>query len=138
MFIHSTRPIVCRAFIGLSYAALAEKIGQSEARVVQSKYSSLFCLKTVHKHCLLVCTGADHPTTAEFNALASALDITQAVSRCSCTRVIHTEHVPTGTSRCGSRHQVNAFFSHGIKLHLYNIINIILRYQSVAGSDHPL
>ncbi|KIP09348.1 hypothetical protein PHLGIDRAFT_126367 [Phlebiopsis gigantea 11061_1 CR5-6] len=45
---------------GLSYAAIAEKIGQSEERVVQ------------------ICTGADHPTPAEFNALASALDIKQS------------------------------------------------------------
>ncbi|PIL27492.1 transcription factor [Ganoderma sinense ZZ0214-1] len=45
---------------GLSYAQIAEKIGQSEAHVVD------------------VCTGKIQPTQDEFNALARALDITQS------------------------------------------------------------
>ncbi|OJT07081.1 hypothetical protein TRAPUB_2113 [Trametes pubescens] len=45
---------------GLSYAQIAQKIGQPEQHVID------------------VCTGAATPTTAEFNALASALGITSA------------------------------------------------------------
>ncbi|KAF9025230.1 hypothetical protein BDZ89DRAFT_86778 [Hymenopellis radicata] len=42
---------------GLSYAAIAEKIGDSEQRVVE------------------ICTGKARPTEAEFNKLAQALGI---------------------------------------------------------------
>ncbi|KAL0575433.1 Nuclear pore complex nucleoporin component [Marasmius crinis-equi] len=42
---------------GLTYAQIAEKIGQTEAHVTD------------------VCTGKVKPTQAEFNALAQALDI---------------------------------------------------------------
>ncbi|KAI0686456.1 hypothetical protein BC835DRAFT_1379589 [Cytidiella melzeri] len=44
---------------GLSYSQIAEKIGQSE------------------KHVIDICTGVAVPTTAEFDALANALDIKQ-------------------------------------------------------------
>ncbi|KAK1229250.1 hypothetical protein PQX77_006745 [Marasmius sp. AFHP31] len=43
---------------GLSYAQIAEKIGQTEQHVTD------------------ICTGKQKPTQAEFNALATALDIT--------------------------------------------------------------
>ncbi|KAF8624457.1 hypothetical protein AX15_005863 [Amanita polypyramis BW_CC] len=46
---------------GLSYSAIASKIGTSEQHVID------------------ICTGAKKPTTSEFTALARALDITAAI-----------------------------------------------------------
>ncbi|KAG6828632.1 hypothetical protein H0H92_007224 [Tricholoma furcatifolium] len=43
---------------GLSYAAIADKIGESEQHVID------------------ICTGSQRPSAAEFNALAKALNIT--------------------------------------------------------------
>ncbi|KAF9456310.1 hypothetical protein BDZ94DRAFT_1315270 [Collybia nuda] len=46
---------------GLSYAQIAQRIGNSEQHVID------------------VCTGKTRPTTAEFDALAKALGITSGV-----------------------------------------------------------
>ena len=66
--------------IGLSYAQIAGKIGQSEQHVIDGTFSS--GSKNLCSLCVIaVCAGKVTPTTSEFNALASALGISTSEVR---------------------------------------------------------
>jgi hypothetical protein len=66
--------------IGLSYAQIAGKIGQSEQHVIDGTFSS--GSKPLCSLCVIaVCAGKVTPTTSEFNALASALGISTSEVR---------------------------------------------------------
>ena len=66
--------------LGLSYADIATKIGQSEQHVIDGKLCRWHAAISPDTFSRLVCTGKVVPTTQEFNALATALDIKDAVS----------------------------------------------------------